>query len=229
MQDEDDIVRHSRAAEAVLIADPDARARQEAQNSLLQAARVDDYILSGIDGSRSFKLRISTLLDLNRIAIAGINAYAGNFRPGDVEIGKSKHRPPGAHLVPELVEMLCEYVNENWSKRTAVHLAAYVLWRINWIHPFSDGNGRTARAASYLVLCIHERLMLPGGNTIPEQIIQRRAEYYGALEAADNIDADNSVNETDNNPVEKLEELLTDMLAEQLLSSLSNATGNPIM
>ncbi|MBL8221394.1 MAG: Fic family protein, partial [Bryobacterales bacterium] len=28
-----------------------------------------------------------------------------------------------------------------------------VMWRLNWIHPFFGGNGRTARSASYLVLC----------------------------------------------------------------------------
>jgi hypothetical protein len=28
-------------------------------------------------------------------------------------------------------------------------LAAYGLWRLNWIHPFVEGNGRTARAVCY--------------------------------------------------------------------------------
>lgn len=42
---------------------------------------------------------------------------------------------------------------ENWSK-PADHLGAYVLWKLNWIHPFADGNGRTARAVAYVVMSI---------------------------------------------------------------------------
>jgi hypothetical protein len=40
-----------------------------------------------------------------------------------VEIEGSKHRPPGAHLVPELVEDLCDYVNEHWDTATSNHVA----------------------------------------------------------------------------------------------------------
>ncbi|MCW5980475.1 MAG: Fic family protein [Bryobacteraceae bacterium] len=74
---------------------------------------------------------------------------------GDPPISKSagsRHRPVGAHQVPEMVEDLCDYINENWGRRNALHLCAYVMWRLNWIHPFTDGDGRTACAASYLVV-----------------------------------------------------------------------------
>jgi Fic family protein len=54
--------------------------------------------------------------------------------------------------VADEVQSLCEYINDNWQ--STVHLAAYVLWKMNWIHPFADGNGRTARAVSYVVLSI---------------------------------------------------------------------------
>ena len=30
--------------------------------------------------------------------------------------------------------------NDNWDDSTPVHLASYVMWRLNWIHPFTDGN-----------------------------------------------------------------------------------------
>ena len=66
-----------------------------------------------------------------------------------------------------------------------IHLSAYVMWRINWIHPFTDGNGRTARATSYLVLSVGTGTLLPGTRTIPEQTIANCAAYYAALEEAD--------------------------------------------
>jgi Fic family protein len=221
MMTDPDIVRHSQAENVELITDPLRLAQQEARNALLQWERVEELILAGLYGDRPFRLRPSLLLDLNRRAIEGINAYAGNFRPGGVKIGKSAHEPPAAYLVPSLVDDMCEYVNDNWQTQTAVHLAAYVLWRVNWVHPFADGNGRTARAASYVVLCVHSRLHLPGTNTIPEQIVEARREYYDALEVADkSYELDCS-----KNPVVDLETLLKRMLASQLVSSYSSASG----
>ena len=63
---------------------------------------------------------------------------------------------------------MCDYVNDNFASKTGIHLAAYVMWRLNWIHPFVDGNGRTSSAASYFVLCMRAGNVLPGKKTIPE-------------------------------------------------------------
>ena len=102
-----------------------------------------------------------------------------------------KHVPPSAHLVPELIEEMCDYINENWTTQSAVELSAYALWRLNWIHPFVDGNGRTARAVSYVVLCTRMGTQLPGIRTIPDQISENKQPYYRCLEAADAAHLDN--------------------------------------
>src|SRR5690606_23321684 len=120
---------------------------------------------------RSFKLRPSLILSVHREALRGISAYAGNFRPAGVHIEGSSHSPAAAHLVPELVEEMCDYVNDHWETATPIHLAAYIMWRLSWIHPFSDGNGRTSRMMSYIVLCVKLESVLPGHPTIPEQIV----------------------------------------------------------
>src|SRR3989440_9553027 len=80
---------------------------------------------------------------------------------------------------------MCDYVNDNWERSTPLHLAAYALWKLNWIHPFADGNGRTARAISYIVLSIKLNSLLPGTITIPDQIASDKTPYYDALELAD--------------------------------------------
>jgi len=67
----------------------------------------------------------------------------------------------------------------------AVHAAAYALWRLNWIHPFEDGNGRTSRALSYVVFSWATAVELPGRVTLPERIQRERNKYYRYLEAAD--------------------------------------------
>jgi len=59
------------------------------------------------------------------------------------------------------------------------------LWRLNWIHPFNDGNGRTARAACYFLLCVRSGALLPGRRIVPERIRESREGYEAALTAAD--------------------------------------------
>lgn len=88
-------------------------------------------------------------------------------------------------MVPEEVEHMCDYVNDNWDKSSPIHLAAYALWKLNWIHPFTDGNGRTVRALSYFLLCLRLGYRLPGTNTILAQISNDKSPYNRALEAAD--------------------------------------------
>jgi len=114
----------------------------------------------------------------------------------------------------------CEYVNENWGTNTAAHLAAYVLWKMNWIHPFADGNGRTARAVSYVVMSIKLDSLLPGTPTIPEQIATDKQPYYQGLESADKAWA-----ESEHVDVSSLETMLNTMLAAQLLSATKEAAG----
>ena len=208
--------RHSKALEIELISDPDERARQEAENGLRQFDEVIQRINDSLQPDRPFKLRPSAILSLHRRALDGISSFAGLFRPG-IEIRGSKHRPPGAHLVAELVEQLCDYVNENWSKASALHLASYVLWRMNWIHPFVDGNGRTSRATSYLVLCVRLGYVLPGTRTIPEQISLDKNPYYTALEAADRANAEGGID------LREMETLLESLLAAQLVSVIDAA------
>lgn len=216
-------VRHSQADEVVLVTGEEDIARKEAANALIQTERVRSMVTEVIDGDRPFRLRPSSLLSLNACAIDGLSIYAGNWRPGAVTIGASKHTPPEAGIVPSLVEDMCDYVNENWTKRSAVHLSSFVMWRLNWIHPFTDGNGRTSRASAYLVLCANLKAWFPGNDTIAEQIVRNRHPYYEALEAADaRFLAEGTF--VDDIVVE-MEDLLSAMLAHQLKTAFEGATA----
>ena len=115
--------RDSRALQPELISDPHERAEAEARNGLRQYDYGINVIQTALERG-SFKLRVSLVLGLHREALAGISVFAGNFRPAGVEIQGSKHEPAGAHLVPELIEQLCDYVNDNWENTTPIHLAA---------------------------------------------------------------------------------------------------------
>jgi Fic family protein len=75
-------------------------------------------------------------------------------------------------------------VNRSWETTDPVVLATYVLWRINNIHPFINGNGRTARAACYFALCLKSGGWLSGNTILPELIRQNHAAHVAALQVA---------------------------------------------
>jgi Fic family protein len=214
--------RHSVPLSADLVTDPQEKAERESLNALRQFDRGIDIIRLHVEDGRPFKLRPSVLLGLHRVALDGLSAYAGNYRPAGIEIKGSVHKPVGAHLIPERIEDMCDYVNERWKEATALHLAAYCMWRLNWIHPFADGNGRTSRILSYIVLSVHLGDILSGTKTIPDQITDNRQPYFEALDAADAADRDGRMD------VSAMENLLRDQLAAQLYSVVERAgVSNP--
>ncbi|MGA8728382.1 MAG: Fic family protein, partial [Terracidiphilus sp.] len=89
--------------------------------------------------------------------------------------------------VPDLMDRFFSMIHENWGvqKQHPTLLAAFALWRLNWIHPFVEGNGRTARAACYYLICMRQGGLLPGRKTVPERIREDREPYYAALQEAD--------------------------------------------
>ena len=101
------------------------------------------------------------------------------------------------------------------------------MWRVNWIHPFFGGNGRTARVIAYLVLSARLGFTIPGEVTIPDLIDSEKEPYYKALREADAAFASGALD------ISLMEELMSSMFAKQLLeihkrASLSNHLGNDI-
>ncbi|PKB19121.1 Fic/DOC family protein [Novosphingobium kunmingense] len=211
--------RESVGQEPDLLTDPEEIARQEAANAVRQFDAVLDAIDTVARDGRPFKLRPSTILGLHKLALEGLSRFAGTWRPAPVRIELSGHQPPHESQVPALIEEMCDWVNENWDNETPLTLCAYVMWRLNWIHPFLDGNGRTSRAVSYLVLCAKIGDRLPGTVTIPEQIAAGRKPYYAALEAADRALEAGSVD------VSEMEGILKHYLGVQLASTFERATN----
>ena len=213
--------RHSIAETAPVLTDADEIARREAENGIRQFDLALEIIRAHVkDDERPFRLRSSIILRLHKAALDGLHPLAGTWRNTPVKIGGSGHQPPDEAFVSEEMELMCDYVNDHWADMSALHLCAYVLWKLNWIHPFSDGNGRTARAAAYVVLSAKLDSLLPGAPTIPEQIAGDKNPYYKALEAADNALKAGKID------VSELEKMLESMLAKQLLSAAKEASGD---
>lgn len=154
-------------------------------------------------------LSIEVIKALNYHAISCLHANAGEFRPCPVTVGT--YTPPQHYQVPGLMNMFVDEVNRSWEQADPVQLSAYVLWRLNHIHPFINGNGRTARVASYFVLCLKLGGWLPGTTILPELIRANRAEYVEALRAADA-----AITTTGGPDLTILHALLSRLLQEQL-------------
>ena len=126
---------------------------------------------------------------LNHHAIAGLHGDPGEYRwRGMVVRGKQPDDnfvAPYWKNVPPLMDNFVSEVNEAWDKVEPFQLAAYCLWHLNFIHPFVNGNGRTARALCYFVLCVRQGILLPGQPIVPELIRRDRDEYVRLLKKAD--------------------------------------------
>jgi Fic family protein len=208
----DESERHSRPGKAVPLPErtPEELAAIEAQNGLRQFDRMIELIDQCTGRGPRFRLRPSTIMDLNRLAVEGLVQEPGAWRYVSIEISAAKHVPPDHLDVPREIDEMCEYVQGYWADRSPIHLSSYVMWRLNWIHPFVDGNGRTSRVVSYLVLCAKLGYRLPGTKTIPERIAENKKPYYAALEQADRAWKDGRVD------LSEMENLLQEHLEEQL-------------
>ena len=128
---------------------------------------------------------------INFHAIAGLHYTAGAYRPCEVVVHNAAdgvvYTPPQHHRVQALMDDFVNMVNWRWQSADSIELAAYSLWRINHIHPFINGNGRTARAVCYFVLCVKSGGLLPGNEILPELLRRNgtKDRYRSALQEAD--------------------------------------------
>lgn len=114
-------------------------------------------------GLSNTKFTFDVILALHGAAANFLDSHPGRLRDGFVHINNSKHTPPPPDKLRVLIQEYLDYLNNNFSEATVAHLAAYALWRLVWIHPFFECNGRTARAFSYYVACLKMGYW-PGGE-----------------------------------------------------------------
>lgn len=213
-----------------LLCPPEEKAQREAANGVAQL----DYITSLVAGELAIThIRESHLLKLQELAVSEIYSCGGTYRDArtQIAISDSDHRPPAAALVPGLVVDLLEHLDNTRTTVPAVERAAFALWRLNWIHPFRGGNGRTSRCLAYLIICLDLGMMVPGVPTLPTLIYDRRQEYVAALKAADAslreaIAAQETMPEDqrDSNPRADLGVMRTylqDLITEQMASAIT--------
>ena len=162
---------------------PELYRKTQEQNLLRQYDLLSNCVEIGLEkGIEAFDKY--TLWALNYAAVANIAQFGGRYREEPIYVGS--HTPPHYKDVPNLMDRFFSLIHENWTIQDhPTLLPAYALWRLNWIHPFVEGNGRTARAACYYLMCLRQGRLLPGKKIVPERIRENREPYYAALKAAD--------------------------------------------
>lgn len=116
--------------------------------------------------------------NMHRLVLKGINdEYAGVYRDQQVFISGAEHTPPAPFLVKEKMEELIAWYEGDGQQLHPVERAAMLHAIFVGIHPFIDGNGRTAR------LLLNLDLMKAG---FPPVVIKaaHRLAYYAALDKA---------------------------------------------
>lgn len=147
-------------------------------------------ITMGIKGKESEKLTADEICGLNRIILADLitedNAVPGEFRTRPAMVGSYQGAPEGD--CEHLLGRLCEWLNgpgfsggEGRNIVNAIIRAAFAHLYIAWIHPFGDGNGRTARLLEYQIL-VSAGVPSPSAHLLGVHYNLTRDEYFRQLE-----------------------------------------------
>ena len=118
---------------------------------------------------------------------------AGRFRTNDKVVvadmvdGDVVYTPPTFTEIPEFVETLCEFFN-NDNPRTFIHpiiKGIIIHFMLAYMHPFVDGNGRTARALFYWYM-LKENYKLTEYMSISRVISKSKSSYEKAFRYTEN-------------------------------------------
>ena len=124
------------------------------------------------------------MLKAHKILMNDLTKEAGAFRQGSVGIFAGEtlvHMAPPAQRVPQLIKDLM-----NWVKKDPAHpliKSSVFHYEFEFIHPFTDGNGRMGRM--WQTLLLYQWKPIFGWLPIETLIRERQEEYYRVLGEAD--------------------------------------------
>lgn len=133
------------------------------------------------------KLTIEEICTMHKILLSKERPdIAGIYKPVDNFISGSQYTTIPKDQVPQEMERLAEWMNENENTMHPLVYAAELHRKLVYIHPFQDGNGRTARLAMNTKLIQNSYLPCSISPVI-------KLDYNNALEAGRRGERDNFI------------------------------------
>ncbi len=166
--------------------------KQELENVVAALAEIE----RGVHETGSFDLSPQSLCDLNRKVLEGLetedHVVPGEFRSQGIVVG-TVYRGAPAQDCDYLVRAMCDWLNgPTFSRDGGDHAKDFLLAvlkavvahvYIAWIHPFGDGNGRTARLVEFGILAA-AGVPSVAAHLLSNHYNQTRSNYYRQLEHA---------------------------------------------
>ena len=128
--------------------------------------------------------------EMNARVLSGLNLEPG-VTPGVIRhrvVGVGRYRGPPAEDCEYLLGRLSTWLNDPdfdsaLGDGSSILKAIVAHLYIAWIHPFGDGNGRTARLAEYQLL-VASGVPSPAAHLLSNHYNETRTEYYRQLDIA---------------------------------------------
>jgi Fic family protein len=138
-----------------------------------------DYLYALVGEKKRINITQPLILELHRLVVEETDKeWAGRYRNSRVYITGVTHRPPSAEFIARQMQALTKWFAASRKDLHAIELAALLHHKLVYIHPFFDGNGRSARLVMNVLLMSH-------GYPLAVILKNDRMKYYRALSAAD--------------------------------------------
>lgn len=138
-----------------------------------------EYLSSLVEKDKKQTISEQLIRSLHQLVVQETEKkWAGKYRNSNVIIAGADHKPPDAINVPYEMRKLINWWRKNRKKLHPIELAALIHHKLVYIHPFFDGNGRTARLVMNL-------LLLQAGYPLVIILKNDRKKYYRVLNQAD--------------------------------------------
>lgn len=142
--------------------------------------RAEEAIL---DLPLDFVFDVKLVLDIHTTAFGHLYEWAGKWRTEGTNIGIDKEKVP--YAMAEYCEQVNYFKNNIKNEDDLIHCLFYTHHRYTYIHPFNNGNGRTARLLTDMIAKMNGYQNI---NLYVKDESEAKAKYKAALRAADQYD-----------------------------------------
>lgn len=146
-------------------------------------------IIADVIEDRRIPLSSERVSELNRRILDGL-PLQDDVRPGmlrDHSVVVARYRAAPARDLPYLMDRFCEWLESGFQSAVGDAFLAAVLRAVlahlyvAWIHPFGDGNGRTARVIEFQLL-VQAGVPVPAAHLLSDHYNKTRDRYYQVLD-----------------------------------------------